>query len=94
MKDGDAPEKVEMKTKRELLSERGTTYTIGRLRLTRVVFIKSNRTRATCRLLRPTLFLWMKDDDASRLTAGQETDTRNAWLRSERGDTPAKIHRL
>ena len=24
----------------------------------------------------------------------KKTDTRNAWLRPERGDTPAKIHRL
>ena len=31
------------------------TYTISRLRLIRVVFIKSNRVRVTCGLLRPTL---------------------------------------
>ena len=47
--------KLKRKQKCELLSELGMTYTIGRLRLTRVVFIKSNRTRVTCGLLRPTL---------------------------------------
>ena len=52
---GDAPEKVEMKTKTRTLIGTWHDIHVGRLRLTRFVFIKSNRTRVTCGLLRPTL---------------------------------------